>query len=276
MKTKQFTLLITLVSVFSAMPDAQAQSTASKNNLTPVAVSNASKTAALTISLTAKGDYVLASEQDKNLHKSGKLGSATDIEALNKKLQEMRNGASDVSIHIKAGQGVKFRSLIDVASTTLMQTVDKFTITTETNQCTVRVPADSPIRNAAYLSVQIDANGDYAMQLSDKDGKLKEVNISNKHEKMTRLADAIVQAKKSNPGFYALISADKESPIQAYVDLINMLHSASIDKYMIVVQSAGNSTRNTTEDKQLKTQQLRVTELESQQKQLLEQLKKMK
>ncbi|MCH8621009.1 biopolymer transporter ExbD [Undibacterium sp. TS12] len=276
MKTKQFALLITLVSVFSAMPDAQAQSTASKNNLTPVAVSNASKTAALTISLTAKGDYVLASEQDKNLHKSGKLGSATDIEALNKKLQEMRNGTSDVSINIKAGQGVKFRSLIDVASTALMQTVDKFTITTETSQCTVRVPADSPVRNAAYLSVQIDANGDYAMQLSDKDGKLKDGNISNKHEKMTRLADAIVQAKKSNPGVYALISADKESPIQAYVDLINMLHSASIDKYMIVVQSAGNSTRNTTEDKQLKTQQLRVTELEAQQKQLLEQLKKMK
>lgn len=269
-------ILVGLTIGFSTIAHAQVQSAANKNQVAVVAASNPVKTSSLTISLTVKGAYTLGSDQDKNLKKSGILLGATHVAALNKELQEAKNGASDVAITIRAEHATKFQYLVSLMSTVALQTTRKFVVATETSQCTVQVPLDGLPKNVAYLTVQISPGGDYALQRHDKDGKSKGAIVAYKHDKIANLNDALVQARNTHAASYALINADKDAPIQAYVDLINMLNSASIDRHMIVAQSGGGLTQNAPEKNQHKAQQLRIDELEEQQKQLLEQLKKMK
>ncbi|MFZ6745841.1 hypothetical protein ACO0LC_21660 [Undibacterium sp. JH2W] len=273
---KHVFLLLSLATACSMVSHAQTFSASSKNNMTPVAVNNAAATNSLTITLTAKGEYILSSEKDKNLKKSGKLGSSGDVDALNKKMQEMKSVASEIRVNIKAEQAARFQYLVDIASTQFMQAQNKFTITTETSLCTVQAPTASLATNAAHITVQISTTGDYALQLSDKAGKPKGGSVSYRREKKTNLAEAIVLAKKTDAGIYALIDADKDAPVQAYVDLVNILNSASVDRQMIIVESAGKSTQSGPEKTSARTQQVRIEELEAQQKQMLEQLKKVK
>lgn len=269
-------ILVGLTIGFSAVTHAQMQSAANKNQATAVAANTPVKTSSMTISLTAKGAYTLGSDQDKSQKKSGVLVGAGQLATLNKELLEVKSGASDVAITIKAERATKFQYLVSVMSTVALQTTRKFILATETSQCTVHVPLDGLPKNAVYLTVQISAGGDYALQLNDKDGKTKAPIVAYKQDKIANLNDALVQARNTHAASYALINADKDAPIQAYVDLINMLNSASIDRHMIIAQSGGGSTQNAPEKNQPKTQQLRIDELGEQQKQLLEQLKKMK
>jgi len=232
---------------FSTIAHAQVQSAANKNQVVVVAASNPVKASSLTISLTAKGDYTLGSDQDKSQKKSGVLVGAGQVATLNKELLEVKNGASDVAITIKAERATKFQYLVSVMSTVALQTTKKFILATETSQCTVQVPLDGLPKNVAYLTVQISAGGDYALQLNDKDGKSKGSIVAHTHDKIVNLNDVLVQARNTHAANYALVNADKDAPIQAYVDLVNMLNSASIDKHMIAAQREGGPTQNAPE-----------------------------
>ncbi|MFZ6734060.1 hypothetical protein ACO0LG_19180 [Undibacterium sp. Ji42W] len=148
--------------------------------------------------------------------------------------------------------------------------MSKFTVTTEAGSCTVQIPLDMPANNTAYLTVQISADGDYALQLTGSDGKLKGKNVTYGHEKIGDLVQAIEQAKKSNTGIYAFISTDKNSPIQAYVDIVNAFDSAAIDKHWITAKGVGKMRKNSSEENTLKANEQRIRELEAQQKELLD------
>ncbi|MFZ6734061.1 hypothetical protein ACO0LG_19185 [Undibacterium sp. Ji42W] len=52
----------------------------------------------------------------KALKKTGKLGALSAVDALEKNLHEMKNGASDVVLNIKTGKDVNFQYLVDVVS----------------------------------------------------------------------------------------------------------------------------------------------------------------
>ncbi|MFZ6775896.1 ExbD/TolR family protein [Undibacterium sp. Ji83W] len=266
---------ISVMIAFAIASYAQASSAASKNIVVPAAASATVKTSSLTLTLTARGDYVISSDQDKSTKKTGKLGGFPDLDALEKNLHEMKNGASDVVLNIKTGRDVNFQYLVDVVSTMVGQTLSKFTVTTEAGSCTVQIPLDMPANNTAYLTVQISADGDYALQMNGSDGKLKGKNVTYRHEKMGDLVHAIEQAKKSNAGIYAFINADKNSPIQAYVDIVNAFDSATIEKHWLLVKSVANARKKSSEENTLRANEQRIRELAAQQKELLERVKNM-
>ncbi len=264
---------IALMIAFAIASYALTISAADKNIVAPVAASAAVKTSSLNLTLTANGGYVISSEQDKSSKKTGNLGSLADVDTLEKNLHAIKNGASDVVLNIKTGRDVNFQYLVDVVSTMVRQTLSKFTVTTDAGSCTVQIPLDMPANNTAYLTVRISADGNYALQLNGSDGKLKGNNVTYRHEKIGDLIHAIEQAKKSNAGIYAFISADKNSPIQAYVDIVNALDSAAINKHWIIAKGVGKSQKNAAEENTLRTNEQRIRELEVQQKELLDRAK---